>query len=224
MTHLVEKTRDGLLDMRFGGVRGSLAIAMALLLSRRALALALGGIGGLAVLLMLGLQLHLTLLHSLGLGGLLHGHLLSLLRVHARPKTADVAGTCLFLATESVGVDKVGSRAVVGEKDGWRHGGGLGLVRLVEIHSHVGVDIDAGSPSAAKAGVHVHVDARVEAVDDLRLHGHALDASQRQTDLLLVLVVVMTGTVEVLALLGLVKGRDGVPVLGGGLWGGIGSG
>lgn len=203
MTHLVEKTRDGFLDMRFGGVRGSLAIAMALLLSRRALALALGCIGGLAVLLLLGLQLHLTLLHGLSLGGLLHGNRLSLLRVHARPKAADIAGTCLFLASQSVWVDKVGRRAVVGEEDGWRHGG---LGRLVKVHSHVGVHVDAGGPAAAEAGVHVHVDARVEAVDDLRLHRHALDAPKRQANLLLVLGVVMAGSVEVLALLGLVEG------------------
>jgi hypothetical protein len=176
---------------------------MALLLSRRALALALGGIGGLAILLLLGLQLHLTLLHGLGLGGLLHGDLLSLLRVHARPKAADIARTCLFLATKSVWVDKVGGRAVVGEEDGWRHGGLLGLV---EVHSHVGIHIDTSSPSASEAGIHVHVDTRIEAVHHLRLHGHALYASERQANLLLVLGVVMTRAVEVLALFGLVEG------------------
>jgi len=176
---------------------------MALLLSRRALALVLGGIGGLAVLLLLGLQLHLALLHGLCLGGLLHGDLLSLLRVHARPKTADVARTCLFLATESVWVDEVGRRAVVGEEDGWRHSGLLGLI---EVHSHISIHIDTSSPSASKAGVHVHVDTRVEAVHHLRLHGHALDASERQANLLLVLGVVMTRAVEMLALLRLVEG------------------
>jgi hypothetical protein len=176
---------------------------MALLLSRRALALALGGIGGLAVLLLLGLQLHLALLHGLGLGGLLHGDLLGLLGVHAGPKTADIARTCLFLATESVWVDKVGRWAVVGEEDGWWHGGLLGLV---EVHPHVGIHVDTSGPSASKPGIHVHVDARVEAVHDLRLHGHALDASERQADLLLVLGVVMTRAVEVLALFGLVEG------------------
>jgi hypothetical protein len=194
---------------------------MALLWSRRALALAVGSIGGLAVLLLLGLQFHLTLLHGLSLGGLLHGNLLSLLRVHARPKTAHVAGTCLFLASKSVWIDKVGRWAVVGEEDGWRHGG---LLRLVEVHSHVGIHVDTSGPAASKAGIHVHVDARVEAVHHLRLHGHALDASKRQTDLLLVLGVVMTGTIEVLALLWLVIGREGVPVLCGSLWCGIRSG
>jgi hypothetical protein len=202
VAHLVEKTRDGFLDMRLGGVRGSLAIAMALLLSRRALALALGRIGGLAVLLLLCLELHLALLHGLSLGGLLHGNLLSLLRVHAGPKTANIAGTCLFLATESVWVDKVGRRAVVGKENGWRHGG---LLRLVEVHSHVGIHVDTGGPAASKAGIHVHVNARVETIHHLRLHGHALDASKRQTNLLLILGVVMARAVEVLALLGLVK-------------------
>ena len=79
---------------------------MALLLRGRALALALGCVGGLAVLLLLGLQSHLTLLHSLSLGSLLHGHLLSLLGVHAGPKATIAAGG-LFLATKCGGVDKV---------------------------------------------------------------------------------------------------------------------
>ena len=123
--------------------------------------------------------------------------------MHAGPETADIAGTSLFLATQSVWVDKVGGRAVVGEENWWRHSS---LGRLVEVHSHVGIHVDASGPAASVAGVHVHVDARVEAVDDLRLHGHALDASERQADLLLVLVVVMARAVEVLAFLGLVEG------------------
>jgi hypothetical protein len=58
----------------------------------------------------------------------------------------------------------------------------------------------------AEATVHVHVDARVEAVHHLRLHGHAVDASEREADLLLVLGVVVAGAIEDLALLGLVEG------------------
>lgn len=208
--------------MRFGGMRRSLAIAMALLLSGRALALALGCIGGLAVLLLLRLQLHLTLLHSLGLGSLLHGKLLRLLRVHARPKASDIARR-LLLATEGGRVDKVGRGSVVAvgrEKHGRRHGGLLGLV---EVHAHLRVDVNTRRPAIAKASLHVHVDSRVEAIHHLGLHGHALDASEREADLLLVLVVVVARSVEVLALLGLVEGREGVPVLVCGLGSSIGA-
>lgn len=199
--------------MRFGGVRRTLAIAMALLLSRRALALVLGSIGSLAVLLLLSLQLHLTLLHRLSLSSLLHGDLLSLLRVHARPETTDIAGR-LILAAKGVWVDK-GSRRAVGvarrEKHGWRHGGGLGLV---EVHTHLGIHVDTRRPATGESGVHVHVDSRVEAIHHLRLvHGHALEASNGQADLLLVLGVVVARAIEVLALLGLVEGRKRVPVL-----------
>lgn len=202
--------------MRFRGMRGSLA-AMALLLSGRALALALGCIGGLAVLLLLSLQLHLALLHGLSLGSFLHGDLLGLLRVHTRPDTADVRW--LVLADNGVGVDKVCGRAVSGEIHGWRHGGGL---RLVEVHAHLSVHVDTGRPAAAaEAAVHVHVDARVEAVHHVRVHRQVLDASEGEADLLLVLVVVVARAVEVLALFGLIEGREGVPVLAGRLRCGI---
>jgi hypothetical protein len=173
------------------------------------LALALGCIGGLAVLQLLGLQSHLALLHGLGLGSLLHGHLLSLLGVHARPKAARAIGG-LFLATDAGGVDKVVRGTISREEHGWRHDG---LLRLVEVHAHFGVNVDSRRPAVAEAAVHVHVDTRVEAVHHLRVHGQVVNASEREADLLLVLVVVVARSIEVLTLLRLVEGREGTPVL-----------
>lgn len=105
VAHLVQETGDALLDMRLAYMRRALAAAMALLRGR-ALALALAAVGGLAVLLLLSLQLHLALVNGLRLRSLLHGSLLSLLRVHARPETADIARRFL-LAAHGGRVDEV---------------------------------------------------------------------------------------------------------------------
>ena len=152
VTHLVKKARDALFHMRLGGVRGTLSVAMALL-RRRGLALALRAVGSLAVLRMLGLELHLSLLDGVDLGSLLHGGLLCLLRVHARPQAANVAGL-LFLAANAVRVDESLSLAVVVGR--WEEHGRYG--GLIEVHVHVRVHVDPRVPAIAKP-IKAHIDA-----------------------------------------------------------------
>ena len=203
LTHLVEETRDTLFDMRLGDVRRALAIAVVLL--RRLLALL--AIIRLAVLRMLGLQLHLTLLQTLHASCLLHSGMLGLRRVHARPQTADIARQ-LFLAADAVRVDEVvGLGVVVGCRE--EHGRHRGL-RVVEVHVHVGIHVDARRP-ATETRLEPHV-ANTGAVSIVHRR-HIGRAANRQTDLLLVLVIIMAGPTEALTLLLLIEGRDGAPVL-----------
>lgn len=188
--------------MGFGHMRRALAVAVAL----RVLLPAADLIGHLTVLGMLGLEFELSLLHGLVLGRLLHGGLLGLLRMHARPETPDIADGFL-LTTDGVGVD-VSVAGVVG-RGGWKehggHGSGGGVV-VVEVHAHLGVHVNAGR-EAAEAAVEAEVtNARVVAIEHGWLaHGHVGHAADRQADLLLVLVVVMARAFEVLALLVLVE-------------------
>ena len=87
LPHLVEKTRDAFFHVRLTDVRGSLGVAVSL-----GRTLALGIVGGrLAVLRLLGLKFHLTLLDCVCLRRLRHRCLLSLLRVHTWPQAANVA-------------------------------------------------------------------------------------------------------------------------------------
>lgn len=199
LAHLVQEPGNALLDVGFGHMRRPLAIAIAVLMR-----LAAGDlIGNMPVLRMLSLEFELTLLHGLVMGRLLHGGLLCLLRMHPRPKTADIADGFLLTA-DGVGVD-VSIAGIVGggsgEEHGW-HGGG----RVVKVHAHVVVDVNAGR-EAAKAAVEAEVaNARIVPVEHWRLaHGHIGHAAYRKSDLLLVLIVVMAWAFEVLTLLQLVE-------------------